>query len=73
MTCGECGLEVEINKRYAFNEGEPFENFAVWYDWQIEQLREKFRADESFKMSAKVELRHASRDGKRLLELAGVS
>ncbi len=71
MTCGECGLEVEINERYAFNEGAPFENFAVWYDWQIEQLREKFRNDENFKLSTKVELKHASRDGKHLLDLAG--
>ena len=71
MTCSECGLEVEITDRYAFKEGAPFENFAVWYDWQKAQLREQFVSNEDFKMSANVELRHASRDGKSLLDLAG--
>ena len=71
MTCSECGLEVRINDRYAFNEGAPFENFALWYDWQIDKLREKFESDEDFKLTANVELRHASRNGKSLLELAG--
>ena len=71
MTCGHCGLEVEIDDRYAFKEAAPFENFAVWYEWQIAQLKEKFEADENFELTASVELRHASRDGKHLLDLAG--
>ena len=71
MTCSECGLEVEITERYAFNDGAPFENFALWYDWQTAQLKEQFKSDDNFKITSKVELRHASRDGKTLLELAG--
>ena len=72
ITCSVCGLEAEINERYAFKNAVPFENFALWYDWQTEQMHERFLADESFKLSTKVELRHASRDGKHLLDLAGV-
>ena len=71
MTCESCGLEVEIDDRYKFNADAPFENFALWYDWQVARLREKFEADEDFKLTASVELRHASRNGKHLLDLAG--
>ncbi len=72
IRCDVCGMEAEITEKYAFKDAYPFENFAVWYDWQTDKLREQFQSDENFKLSAKVELRHASRDGKRLLELAGV-
>ena len=71
IVCEHCGLEAEMDDRYAFKDAAPFENFAVWYEWQTAQLKEKFEADEDFKLTANVQLRHASRKGKRFLDLAG--
>ncbi len=71
ITCENCGMQATLNDRYAFVEGKPFENFAKWYDWQVEELRKEILSDPAYKMESKVELRHASTDGKHLTRHAG--
>lgn len=69
--CAKCGLETELSDRYEFKDLKPFPNFADWYDWQCEKIFEEIDKDENFELSSRVELRHASKDGKTLLTLAG--
>lgn len=71
LFCEKCNLSTEVNERYGFKESHPFENFAAWYDWQAEKIASEIRENEDYALCAKVELRHASKNGKGLLSLAG--
>ncbi|MBP3591501.1 MAG: VTT domain-containing protein [Clostridia bacterium] len=69
--CEKCDLMTEVGDRYAFKDSVPFENFSAWYDWQLERIAGEIEANENYALRAPVELRHASKDGKTLLRLAG--
>lgn len=69
--CEKCDLSAEMDDRYAFKNGVPFENFAVWYDWQTERIAAEIAENESFALRASVKLHHASKTGKKMLDLAG--
>lgn len=69
--CEKCDLSAEIDDRYAFKNGTPFENFALWYDWQTERIAAEIAEDENYALRADVELYHASKTGKKMLDLAG--
>ena len=69
--CKNCGKLATLDSRYSFVGGEPFDNFADWYDWQSEELSEKIKGDESFALSSEVELMMRSLDGKTMLRPAG--
>lgn len=71
VKCEKCSLSAEIGKRYEFKDGVPFENFAKWYEWQSEYIKSEIDEDEDYSLTSKVELRHASKDGRTLLSLAG--
>lgn len=71
VRCEKCSLSTEIGDRYEFKDSAPFENFAEWYEWQCDYIRNEINSNEDYSLSAKVELRHASKDGKTLLTLAG--
>ena len=71
VKCEKCSLSAEVGKRYEFKDGVPFENFAKWYEWQSEYIKSEIDEDEDYSLTSKVELRHASKDGKTLLSLAG--
>ena len=71
VKCEKCSLSTEIGDRYEFKDSAPFENFAKWYEWQCDYIRNEINSNEEYSLSAKVELRHASKDGKTLLTLAG--
>lgn len=71
LFCEKCELSTEVNERYGFKDGLPFENFAAWYDWQVEKTASEIKGNEGYTLRAKVELRHASNNGKGLLSLAG--
>lgn len=70
--CEKCSLSTTLTDRYEFTDGKPFENFAHWYDWQCGLIRSEITENEDYELTAEVELRHASKDGKTLLTLAGV-
>ena len=72
VKCEKCSLSAEVDSRYQFKNSLPFENFSKWYEWQKEYIKEEIEADEDFSISSEVELRHASKDGKTLLTLAGM-
>lgn len=55
--CENCGKLTELDSRYGFTPGFRFENFAQWYDWQKELLKEEILADEAFSLVSNVELR----------------
>lgn len=71
VICDKCRLTAKMTDRYAFEDAKPFENFAKWYEWQSSVIRNEILENESYELSSKVELRHASKDGKTLLTLAG--
>ena len=71
VSCEKCDLSTEVNDRYGFTGDVPFKNFSEWYDWQTGKIKEEIDGNEDFALSAPVELRHASKDGKTLLTLAG--
>lgn len=71
LFCTECDLKTHLTDRYAFPDGFTFKNFSEWYDWQCECMKNEILADESFAITSHVELRHASKDGKTMLTLAG--
>lgn len=71
ITCSNCGMQATLDSRYAFVDKKPFENFSVWYDWQMEELRKEIAENPEFKLESKVELRHSSKNGKGLTRHAG--
>ena len=70
LACEDCGAKWELNDRYLFADGAPFETIADWYAWE-ERLMEAAISEEAFSLCANVELRHASRDGKTSLRHSG--
>lgn len=69
--CEKCGEKWQVNGRYAFTEEKLFKNFADWYDWQVEETRKEITENPDYVLQSKVELRHASVDGKSLTRHAG--
>ena len=59
------------NDRYGFEENGCFTNFAEWYEWQREAYRNEIIANPDFALTAKVELKNNSKNGKTLLYTAG--
>ena len=55
--CEHCGYLTSVDERYGFTEGFRFKNFAQWYDWQKDVLRQRILEDESYALQSKVELR----------------
>ena len=70
LTCEDCSAEWRLNDRYAFEGNAPFATIADWYAWE-EQLMGDAISEEDFSLTADVELRHASRDGKTSLRHSG--
>ena len=71
LFCEHCGKLTSLDSRYAFDSAFRFENFARWYDWQKEILREEILRDPDYSLQAEVELRLPSSDGKSLTRSAG--
>ena len=71
LTCKCCGMQTKLDNRYAFVEGKPFENFADWYTWQAEETKKEILQNPEYGLESKVELRHASIDGKEMTRHAG--
>ncbi len=71
ITCGCCGTQATLDSRYAFVGNKPFENLSVWYDWQMDEMRKEIDENPDFKLESKVELRHASQNGKGLTRPSG--
>ncbi len=71
VLCQACSLEATVDDRYNFVGLKPFRNFADWYEWQTERIREQILENENYTLSARVVLKHASTDGKTLLRVAG--
>lgn len=57
ILCKNCGKLTSLDDRYSFSKGFRFENFAQWYHWQKEVMRQEILADESFTLESRVELR----------------
>ena len=71
VRCSCCGMECEITPRYGFKDNKPFANYVEWYEWQFNKIRDEIISDRNFKLSSRVELKHASLDGKKQLRVAG--
>ena len=70
VLCKNCGRLTGVDDRYGFTDGFRFENFAQWYHWQKDVLRQQILEDEAFALRSKVELRLPS-DGKGLTRHSG--
>lgn len=70
VLCKNCGKLTSMNDRYGFTGDFRFPNFAQWYDWQKETLRQQIREDEAFSLQSRVELRLPG-NGKGLTRSAG--
>ena len=71
IACEKCGFSREVDTRYAFTEPAPFENFAGWYAWQVEEMRKEIQENPDFALVENVTLKHSSKDGKKMLRVAG--
>lgn len=71
LSCEVCSTKTKINNRYAFEGEFPFENLAIWYDWQVEETRKEILQNPDFRLESKVQLRHSSINGKHMTRLAG--
>lgn len=69
--CQNCGKLATINNRYLFNTGAPFNTFSEWYDWQMNLMKEEIAKDPEFTLTASVELKMQSDDGRQMLQHAG--
>ena len=69
--CEFCNLSAQITDRYVFKDGVPFNSFVEWYEWQNQLLKNEFIKDENYAVTSRVELRHASKDGKGFTRHAG--
>ena len=70
IICEKCSMQAKVGSRYEFIDGKPFENFQKWYDWQALETK-KSAVEDGYKMESKVQLCHASVDGKSLTRVAG--
>ena len=68
--CEHCGYLTRLDDRYSFDKEFRFQNLAEWYDWQKEEFLKEIEKNESFSLSAEVELRLPS-GGKGLTRHAG--
>jgi hypothetical protein len=71
IKCSKCDFTSTINDRYSFIDGKPFKNFAEWYEWQKAELEKEILSNPNFKLEHKVTLKHSSKNGKQMLNLAG--
>lgn len=71
VTCSHCDLTATLDDRYAFVDGKPFKNFAEWYEWQKAEMKKEILLNSDFKLEHKVTLKHSSKDGKKMLRVAG--
>ncbi len=69
--CEKCGKMAELDDRYSFVGSTPFANFADWYLWQSEKLKEEILEDPEYAISSEVELRLPPFDGKSYTRAAG--
>ncbi len=69
--CEKCGPIAKIDNRYSFGINAPFENFALWYDWQKEMLKKEILENADFALSSHVEFRLPSKNGKTMTRHAG--
>lgn len=70
ILCKNCGKLTTLDDRYNFTGNFRFSNFAQWYHWQKEALRQQILADDAFVLQSEVELRLPS-NGKGLTRIAG--
>ena len=69
--CSACGMKTSLDSRYAFDQDFRFPNFKEWYHHQVARYKETLDADPDFRLSSRVTLKHASKDGKTFLRTAG--
>lgn len=71
VLCDTCGKVATLNDRYSFTNGAPFDNFSLWYDWQMSELKTEIDSDPDYALTSHVTLFRPSIDGKKLLREAG--
>lgn len=70
VKCQACGYSALMNNRYGFDDGE-IANVRDWYELGVARYRQMIESDPDFTMTARVKLRHSSKDGKKMLRDSG--
>ena len=71
IKCTSCGAEAELDNRYSFVNGKPFENPLKWYEWQIQELSNQIKGSLDFELKSPVTLKQSSKDGRSMLRVSG--
>ena len=71
LYCENCGKLASVNSRYAFEGDVPYSNFSQWYYSQKAELETLILSDPNYSLSAAVELKLPSADGKSMLRHGG--
>lgn len=69
--CESCGRLATLDERYSFDKDAPFRDYAEWYEWCRNEIKEEILADPDYSLSSPVELRLPSDDAKTLTRHAG--
>ncbi len=71
LFCEKCGKLGVLTDRYAFENAEPFSDFAAWYHYAEADMERRIADNSDFALSSPVVLKHASLDGKTMLRVSG--
>ena len=70
ITCENCDLEVSLDNRYQMT-GCEFANVLDWYNYQKDLIKKEIINDNNYVLEDKVQLKHLSKDGKKITRHAG--
>ena len=71
LFCTECGLKTTLDDRYQFVGEKPFANFAEWYHYQKDLLKEEILSNPDYVLKERVTLKLPSTNGEGLVQEAG--
>jgi len=71
VICESCGMKASVDGRYEFPSDFKFKNFAEWYEYQKEEIKNAILTDPDYSLSSNVEFCLPSLDGKTMIRKAG--
>ena len=69
--CTKCSYKATLNNRYGFIEDPKFKNYAEWYDYINEQLKQEILSNENYVLEDKVTLKMNVEGSKHLVDPVG--
>jgi DNA-directed RNA polymerase subunit RPC12/RpoP len=69
--CSKCGYKEIVNERYGFDDNSRFKNFAEWFNYQTELLKQEIISNSEYELVDNVTLKMRSKTGKKMLDVVG--